>query len=52
MAEKSGFALRVDGGLILPGMPEDAAMAEDGWEENRGIPVEICREMIYSNHGA
>ncbi|MER2183514.1 MAG: SDR family oxidoreductase [Clostridia bacterium] len=27
----TGFTLRVDGGLILPGMPEDAAMVEDGW---------------------
>ncbi len=28
----TGFTLRVDGGLILPGMPEDAAMVEDGWK--------------------
>lgn len=32
----TGFTLRVDGGLILPGMPEDAAMVEEGWnQENK-----------------
>ena len=29
----TGFTLRVDGGLILPGMPEDASMAEEGWDK-------------------
>ena len=28
----TGITLRVDGGLILPGMPEDATMAEPGWK--------------------
>ena len=27
----TGITLRVDGGLILPGMPEDASMTEEGW---------------------
>ena len=29
----TGVTLRVDGGLILPGMPEDSSMAsgEKGW---------------------
>ena len=28
----TGITLRVDGGLILPGMPEDASMLEKGWK--------------------
>ncbi len=28
----TGITLRVDGGLILPGMPEDAAMLDKGWK--------------------
>ena len=27
----TGITLRVDGGLILPGMPEDASMTKEGW---------------------
>ncbi len=27
----TGFTLRVDGGLILPGMPEGSGMSKDGW---------------------
>jgi NAD(P)-dependent dehydrogenase (short-subunit alcohol dehydrogenase family) len=27
----TGLTLRVDGGLILPGMPEDASMTKEGW---------------------
>lgn len=27
----TGFTIRVDGGLILPGMPEGSGMSKDGW---------------------
>ena len=27
----TGITLRVDGGLILPGMPEDAGIEGSGW---------------------